>query len=227
MSSNRRELQYSVSAISAPPRTFFDSLLSLEEGGVTRIHFDVMDGHFVPRFGLYPEFLREIKNLTNLPIDVHMMLSTPLSYIEDFIDAGASRIVPHVEPVDHLDRLVKTIKSLGVEVGLALNPHTDENQLRYVLDDLDSITVMAINPGIVGHKLIPGMLTKIRGIAELLRAHPSSIELEVDGGVTFENIPELWLAGAQTLVVGAGTIYHPERHFEKNLVLLQKLKKTT
>jgi ribulose-phosphate 3-epimerase len=226
MQSNKKGLRFSVSVISTTPGNFLNSLPALEIGGIDRIHVDVMDGLFVPRLGLYPEFVREIRQISELPIDVHMMLETPEKYLEDFANAGASRLVPHVEPVRHVHRLVTSIKDLGLEAGLALNPHTDFSSLKYVAEELSSVTIMAINPGIVGHQVIPAMFAKIAHLRELLAETPNSISIEVDGGVTFDNVPRFQKVGAAVLVVGAGTIFHPKLSLDDNLASLNSLRST-
>lgn len=209
--------------ISASPKAFFDSLEALEQGGVERIHVDVMDGGFVPRFGLYPEFVGEIRSLSNLPIDVHMMISNPEPYVEDFVAAGASRIVPHIEPVHHAHRLVQKILECGVEAGVALNPHTSLAELKYILSSLSVVTIMAINPGIVGHKIIPSVYDKVADLRRLFDLGNFEGSLEVDGGVTFSNVLDLGAAGADLLVVGAGTVFHPDRSVVENIQQLNLL----
>ncbi len=189
-----------------------------------RIHVDVMDGRFVPRLGLYPEFVREIRASSSLPIDIHMMMENPERRIEDFAEAGATRIIPHLESTVHIDHLVRQIRALGVEAGLALNPHTLPSNLDYMLEDLAVVTVMAINPGIVGHKFIPKSLEKISSIRTYLSQHGFGGVIEVDGGVTFDNIASLKESGAKILVVGAGSIFYPDATSVENLERLNQLR---
>lgn len=224
MESSSRTLGYSVSVISTGPTNFFDSLPLLVEGGVDRIHVDVMDGEFVPRFGLYPELVGDVRSRTELPIDVHMMVRNPEPYVDVFADAGATRLVPHVEPVEHLHRLVARIADKGLEVGLALNPHTTFAPLTYLVQNLSSVTLMGINPGIRGHKAIPNFAEKVVEFGALLDSCGYGGDLEIDGGVTFANVVPYARAGASLLVVGAGTVFSPHQSLQNNLMELNSLR---
>ena len=216
-------IELSVSAISASPSSFFSTLESLPSESVSRIHVDVMDGVFVPRLGMYPEFVSDIRSVTSLPIDVHMMMVDPCPYFKVFTEAGASRLVPHLEPLHHARRTVDLICELNVEAGLALNPHTDFRSLRYIMTDLHAVTLMAINPGIVGHRFIPNSLEKLQELRAFLDEHDSEIAIEVDGGITFDNIAPVAAAGADVLVVGAGTIFNPGDTVASNIERLDEI----
>ncbi len=224
MSSNSQRLSYAASVISASPRAFFDTLCLIDTGGIDRLHIDVMDGIFVPRFGIFPEFIRDIRNLTSLPMDCHVMTIEPEKYVSDLVSAGATRIVPHFEPVLHVHRLIHTILDSGVEAGLAINPHTDISALAHVIEYLSVVTVMTVNPGIVGHKIIPSSFDKVRGVRNFLDSNGFTGDLEVDGGVTFENVADLRDAGADLLVLGAGTVFHPDEDISANLRRLQAIR---
>lgn len=224
MALSEKPLEYSVSAISTAPSDFLATLPELAGHGLNRIHIDVMDGSFVPRFGLYPEFVREVRGLTDLPIDIHMMIREPEEYVDVFVGAGASRIVAHVEPVHHLQRLVTKIRASGAEAGLALNPHTDFRFLRYLVPEIHALTLMAINPGIVGHQAIPSTFKKLSEAREFLDGLGFQGSLEVDGGVTFDNVGDFASSGADTLVVGAGTIFHPSDSLDGNVARLRALR---
>jgi len=179
----------------------------LERGGIDSIHFDVMDASFVPRYGLYPEMLAAIRSLTSLPIHVHAMVENIEPYIEIFVKAGATTIMPHVESHRHLHRTIKKIRDAGANAGVALNLATPLNILDYILDDINVVMLMAINPGIVGHKLIPEALNKISDLKTKIGSR--AIEIEIDGGVTPESAPEMVKRGATRLVCGTGMIFRP------------------
>lgn len=204
----KRSYKLAASLICGNMLNIREELNELRLGDIDYIHFDVMDGIFVPRYGLLPEMLSEVRKNTNLPIDVHLMVANPEPYIQDFANAGATVIVVHYESTPHVHRLVKLIQKAGVKAGVALNPGTPINVLEYLLDDIDLVVVMAINPGIVGHKLIPQILPKIKELKKMLKKH-TNILIEVDGGVTPETAPHMLRHGADMLVCGTGTIYKP------------------
>jgi ribulose-phosphate 3-epimerase len=179
----------------------------VEAGGADWIHFDVMDGVFVPRYGLPPEMLQTIRTQSTLPVDVHLMVSNPEPYLPTFAQAGATVIAVHAEACPHLHRTITHIKKTGVEAGVALNPATPLSILDYVLDDISLVVLMAINPGIVGHQLIPGMFDKITQLKEKIGNR--AIAIEIDGGVTFDSAPQMIARGATMLVCGTGTIFRP------------------
>lgn len=181
----------------------------LEKGGADYIHFDVMDGVFVPRYGLHPEMLEAIKSISYIPIDVHMMVANPEPYITEFARVGADIFVVHAESCQHLHRTVKMIKEAGMKPGVALNPATPLSVLDYVIDDLEWIMLMAINPGIVGHKLIPNMIAKIAELKQKIGTRQKPI-IAIDGGVTFESAPKMMAAGAKAFVCGSSTIFKPK-----------------
>jgi ribulose-phosphate 3-epimerase len=197
------------SIICGNPLSLEADLAALEKGGIDMIHFDVMDGIFVPRFGLFPEYLKAIRSKTSLPIEVHMMVQDPEPYIQDFVNAGATILTPHIEPLMHVHRTVMKIKNAGAKVGLALNPGTPLSSLDYVLEDLDLVMLMAINPGIVGHKLIPRTMEKIAALRKMIETAGKDIIIEIDGGVTPESGKQMVEAGATMLVCGTGTIFQP------------------
>lgn len=206
---HNHQCQLAASIICGSPLNLEADLAALEKGGIDYIHFDVMDGVFVPRYGLFPEYLKAIRSKTDLPIEVHMMVRDPEPYIKDFVDAGATVLTPHIEPLQHVHRTIKRIKDAGVQAGLALNYGTSLSVLDYVLEDLDIVMLMAINPGIVGHKLIPGTMKKIAELRERIDVIEKDILIEIDGGVTPESGIRMKQAGASMLVCGTGTIFQP------------------
>jgi ribulose-phosphate 3-epimerase len=204
---NHKHCQLAASIICGNPLNLEADLEALEKGGIDYIHFDVMDGIFVPRYGLFPEYLKAIRSKTDLPIEVHMMVQDPEPYIDEFIRAGATILTPHIEPLSHAHRTVMKIKGAGAKVGLALNPGTSLSSIDYVLEDLDLVMLMAINPGIVGHKLIPETMKKIADLRRRIDETGKDIIIEIDGGVTPESGIQMTEAGANMLVCGTGTIF--------------------
>lgn len=206
---DHKQCQLAASIICGNPLNLEADLAALEKGGIDCIHFDVMDGVFVPRYGLFPEYLKAIRSKTDLPIEVHMMVQDPEPYIKDFVDAGATVLTPHIEPLQHPHRTIMRIKQAGVQAGLALNYGTSLSSLDYLLADLDIVMLMAINPGIVGHKLIPGTMQKIADLRKRIDEIGKDITIEIDGGVTPESGIQMKQAGANMLVCGTGTIFQP------------------
>lgn len=183
----------------------------LVKGNIDYIHFDVMDGQFVPRFGLFPEVLTQVRTISELPIDIHMMVEDAEKYIETFVKYGATKkdiFTVHSESTRHLNRVIGKIKTSGMKAGVALNPGTSLETLRYVLDEVDMVMLMAINPGIVGHKLIPAMIDKIGDLKAMIENR--HILIGVDGGVTFESAPKMVEKGATFLVCGSQTIFRSQ-----------------
>ena len=188
-------------------------------GEVDYIHFDVMDGQFVPRYGLYPEILTYLKKQTDIPVDVHMMVDNPEDYIEDFKNAGATYYNFHIEATNHAHRIVKKIGNAGMLPGVALNPATPLSTLDYLISDIKMVVLMAINPGIVGHKLIPNMIDKIKELRKFADDKGNKdLLIEIDGGVTFESGKVMIEAGANVLVCGTGTIYRPHEDTISNKI---------
>lgn len=222
--SNPKKLKYGLAAslVCADMLDLRGEIAKLEKGAIEYIHFDVMDNQFVPRFGLHPEMLKAIKKITSIPVDVHLMVDNPENAIPIFIDAGADIIVVQAESTPHLHRLIKQIKNAGVKAGVALNPATSLEVLDYVMDDLDLVMLMAINPGIVGHKLIPNMMDKISRLKRKLVKHPHII-IEIDGGVTPDSAGEMVRRGASLLVCGTSSIFKPEGDVDAKAHELRKI----
>ncbi|MFM8455020.1 MAG: ribulose-phosphate 3-epimerase [Gammaproteobacteria bacterium] len=173
--------------------------------GADRLHFDVMDFHYVPNLTMGPQVLSAIrKSDVHIPIDVHLMVQHVEACIPAFVEAGAASLIVHPETTIHLDRTLKRIKSLGVQVGIALNPADHLGILDYIWPLLDQILVMTVNPGFVGQAFIPEMLTKIKTIRETINKNNYAIDLMVDGGVSLQNCKQVFQAGANILVFGNG-----------------------
>jgi len=213
---NNKNYKLSASLVCANMLDLKSDIKALEDGGIDRIHFDVMDGNFVPRLGLHPEMLEEVKTITDIPVDVHLMIDNPIKYIPDFIKAGADTIIVHAESTKHLHYALKMIRDSGAKAGVALNIATPLNVLDYILDDTDLVLLMAINPGIVGHKLIPKTIDKITELKEKLVNH-KDIVIEIDGGVNKDSASTMIKAGADTLVSGSSSIFKKEKNITEQI----------
>ncbi len=196
-------LRISPSVLSADFSKLGEEIISIEKAGADYIHFDVMDGHFVPNITIGPLIISSVKKITHLPFDVHLMINNPEKYIDTFADAGADIITVHSESVIHLDRCISKIKARGIKAGVALVPSTHSNVLEYVMDKVDLILVMTVNPGFGGQSFLHSQLPKIKNIRKMIQESGREIDLEVDGGV--DNITALKVreAGANVLVSGS------------------------
>jgi ribulose-phosphate 3-epimerase len=184
-----------------------DEIRAVELGGADVIHVDVMDGHFVPNISIGIPVVESLRKATQLPLDVHLMIERPEEYIDEFVKAGANRVLVHQESTPHLDRALAMIRELGAEAGAAVNPATPIATLAEVLDKVDTVLVMSVNPGFGGQKFIPGAFEKIRQLNQWRARYNAAYRIEVDGGVEDENAAELAQAGANTLVAGT-SIFH-------------------
>jgi ribulose-phosphate 3-epimerase len=184
-----------------------DEVRTVEEAGADVIHVDIMDGHFVPNLSLGIPVVASLRKATRLPLDVHLMIEQPELYIEEFIRAGASRVLVHQEATAHLDRALAMIRELGAEAGAVVNPATPVGMLSEVLDKVDTILVMTVNPGFGGQKFIQNSYEKIRQLNQIRARYNASFRIEVDGGVEPENTAALAQAGANTFVAGT-SIFH-------------------
>jgi ribulose-phosphate 3-epimerase len=182
-----------------------------ERGGADWIHVDVMDGRFVPNLTLGPPVVKAARKATKLPIDVHLMMLEPERYLEDFCAAGADILSLHVEACVHLQRGLSRIRALGKRAGVVLNPSTHESALEYVIEDVDVILVMSVNPGFGGQVFLPSQLRKIERLAERISKSGCKVDLEVDGGVSTETIKSVVDAGANVVVAGAAVFGMPDR----------------
>ena len=183
-----------------------DGLKAIENGGAGLVHLDIMDGHFVPNISFGPGISACVRKGTKLPLDCHLMIENPEKYVEDFARAGASIISVHAETTNHLDRLLHQISELGVKSAVAINPATSLESIKYVLDIVDMVLVMSVNPGFGGQSLIPYCLDKIRE----LRSMKPELDIQIDGGVKLENILDAKAAGANIFVVGSAIFGKPD-----------------
>ncbi|WP_427338557.1 ribulose-phosphate 3-epimerase [Caloranaerobacter sp. DY30410] len=174
-----------------------------EEGGADLIHLDVMDGKFVPNITIGPPVIKYLRKVTKLPFDVHLMIEEPERYIKEFVDSGADIITVHQEATVHLHRTIQQIKSYGIKAGVALNPSTPLSTIEYIIEDIDMVLIMTVNPGFGGQKFISNMEMKIRKLRDLIDEKNLNIDIEVDGGIKLENADKVVKCGANVLVAGS------------------------
>jgi ribulose-phosphate 3-epimerase len=199
------------SILSADFSKLGEDIKDVENGGADYIHVDVMDGHFVPNITIGPLIVEAIRPVTKLPLDVHLMIDNPDQYIEVFAKAGADFITVHVEACRHLHRTIHYIKSFGVKAGVVLNPATPVDTIRHVIEDIDMVLLMSVNPGFGGQAFIPEVISKIKHVKELIDEKGLTVEIEVDGGVN-ESTAKLCIeAGATVLVAGSAIYNHKDR----------------
>jgi len=191
------------SILSADFARLGEEVRAVAAAGADYIHVDVMDGHFVPNITIGPLVVEAVRKITDLPLDVHLMIEHPDRYVPDFARAGADIIVVHAEAAVHLHRSVQLIKSLGKKAGVSLNPATPLSALEYVLDELDLVLLMTVNPGFGGQSFIEACLPKIHALRAMLDRRGCEAELEVDGGVKIDNIDRISHAGADVFVAGS------------------------
>ena len=201
--------QIAPSILSADFSRLGEEIKAVEKAGADLIHVDVMDGHYVPNITIGPGVVSSLRKTTSLPFDVHLMIEDPDRYIDAFVDAGSNIITVHAEAVIHLHRTVNYIKEKGVKAGVSLNPSTPLACVEEILPDIDLLLIMTVNPGFGGQKFISGMLPKIRKARELAQTRGLTMAIEVDGGVTAENIGTLAEAGADIFVAGAAIFGSP------------------
>jgi len=194
---------------------------AVAQAGADEIHIDVMDGCFVPNITIGPVVVQAVKRVSPLPLDVHLMIADPDRYLDDFIQAGADCLTVHQEACAHLDRTLAVIREQGVLAGLALNPATGLEGLEYILDKVDRLLVMSVNPGFGGQKFIPSALAKLRRARELIEACGLEVELSIDGGVNLETAASVVEAGARHFVAGSAVYKTPD--YKKTIEAFRQL----
>jgi ribulose-phosphate 3-epimerase len=205
-----RSILIAPSILSADFARLGDEVRAAEAAGADAIHVDVMDGHFVPNITIGPLVVRALRPVTRLPLDVHLMIAQPERYIDDFARAGADIIKVHVETCPHLERTLRQIREAGCKPGVTLNPATPLVTLEEVLDAVEVILVMTVNPGFGGQKLIPSTLDKVRRLRAMLDVRGLTCPIQVDGGINASTVAAAVQAGADGLVVGAAAFAAPE-----------------
>lgn len=215
-----RQLQICPSILSADFSRLGDDVRAVLDAGGDIVHVDVMDGHFVPNITFGPDVMKSIRKVTDKIFDVHLMIAPADPYLEAFAKGGADVITVHAEAGPHLHRSLQAIRALGKRAGVSLNPGTPESVLEYVLDDLDLILVMTVNPGFGGQKFIPSGLEKIARIRAMIGDRP--IDLEVDGGVTADNAGAIAKAGANWLVAGSAVFKGGADHYAANIEAIRR-----
>ncbi len=197
------------SILSADFSRLGEEIETIEKAGADIIHLDVMDGKFVPNITIGPGVVSSVRQCTDLPLDVHLMIEDPDRYIDSFIEAGADMVSLHIEAAVHLHRSLCRIREGGAKSGVAVNPATDLDGLRYILDDIDFVLIMSVNPGFGGQAFIPSSLEKLRDLSEMLSRSRSDVMVQIDGGIGPENAGEVVAAGAQILVAGSAIFNNP------------------
>ena len=180
-----------------------EAVAAVDDAGAQYLHFDVMDGHFVPNISFGLPVLESVRKLTERILDVHMMVEEPERFISDYVQAGADIITVHAEATKHLDHCINMIKSEGIMAGVALNPATPLSEIEFILPEVDMVLVMSVNPGYGGQRFIPYTIDKLEELSRMLEKKGLKTDVEVDGGVYVENTPEILAAGANILVAGS------------------------
>ncbi|MDE3111011.1 MAG: ribulose-phosphate 3-epimerase [Acidobacteriota bacterium] len=203
-------IEIAPSILSADFSRLGEEIRAVEQGGASVIHVDVMDGQFVPNITIGIPVVASLRKATRLPLDVHLMIDRPERYVQEFVRAGADRVLVHQEATPHLDRALSMIREAGAQAGAVINPSTPVVTLSDVLDKVDTVLVMSVNPGFGGQKFIPIAFSKIRQLAEWRARYNADYRIAVDGGVDLDNIAQLAQAGANTFVAGTSVFHMPD-----------------
>jgi ribulose-phosphate 3-epimerase len=216
-----KKIQISPSILSANFSQLGNEIKRLEDGGADMIHVDVMDGHFVPNLTIGPPVIKALRNYTKLPFDVHLMISPVHKYIKDYAEAGANIITIHPEATDNLQESIEHIKKFGKKVGVSLNPNTQIDIIEKLLVEINLVLIMSVHPGFAGQKFIPNVLNKIKELKKIKDEKNLNFDIEVDGGINFDNSKLVIEAGANILVSGTTIFKNNNGDIKKNIDTLK------
>ena len=219
-----KKIQISPSILAADFSQLGNEVNRLERAGADMIHVDVMDGHFVPNLTIGPPVIKALRNYTKLPFDVHLMISPVHKYIKNFAEAGSNIITIHPETTDNVEDSIKLIKSLNNQVGLSINPDIPLDSIKKFLPEIDLVLIMSVFPGFGGQKFIPEILDKIKNLKKSKKENNFNFQIEVDGGINFENSKSVIDAGADILVSGTTIFKENKGDIKKNIDLLKNVK---
>ena len=211
---NAQSIRIAPSILAADFAQLGKQVKEASESGADSIHIDVMDGHFVPNISIGSMVVSSLRSWSDLPFEVHMMVSEPEKYIKDFVDAGANIITVHIEASKHIYRTIRYIKQLGVKANIALNPTTHVSSIQEVIPEVNGVLVMTVNPGFGGQPFIKNMTKKISDVSSMISAKSLPTEICVDGGITVENAPQVAKSGARVLVAGSSVFSSENSIFE-------------
>ena len=218
-----KKIQISPSILSADFNQLGNEIKRLEEAGADMIHVDVMDGHFVPNLTMGPPIIKSLRKYTKLPFDVHLMISPVHKYIKDYADAGADIITIHPETTDNLEDSIQHIKKLNKKIGISLNPETQIKVVKKFLEKIDLVLIMSVHPGFGGQKFIPKVLDKIKELKKIKDQQNLNFDIEVDGGINFDNNKLVIKAGANILVSGTTIFKNNNGNIKKNIDTLKAI----